>query len=160
MDATTYIHKVRSAGFDLRADGDRLLVSPFDQLSDSQRQFLRDHKPAILAALRSPGAILDDGQSGNDIEVANQEPILATAYTPAGDLVMVPATSAAHAAWIERMNPPPVPVPMVRCADCQRATITNGIAACGAGVDSGLPIRGHWATDTHPCSQFQASTTT
>lgn len=81
MDATTYIKKVRSAGFELRADGDRLLVSPVDQLSDTQRQFLRDHKADILTALRSEGAILDAGQSGNDIEVAN-DPGRVTIHVP------------------------------------------------------------------------------
>ena len=44
---------------------------------------------------------------------------------------------------------------MHRCADCQHATITNGIARCQAGVESGLPIQGFWATDRHLCAEFQ-----
>lgn len=45
----------------------------------------------------------------------------------------------------------------VRCADCRLATIANGIARCGAGVESGLPIRGRWYTDRHPCESYQAN---
>ena len=44
----------------------------------------------------------------------------------------------------------------VCCADCDRATVTNGIASCGAGADSGLPIGGFWATDRRQCQQFEA----
>lgn len=45
----------------------------------------------------------------------------------------------------------------VRCADCRLATITNGIARCQAGVESGLPIRGRWYTDHHSCDSYQAN---
>jgi hypothetical protein len=156
MSIAAALEKIRQAGFVIEADGDHIAIEPFDELTVQQIEWLRGCKPDIIAALRSETAILDGGQAGNDIEPANQEPILATAYTPAGNMMMVEATSAAHAAWIERMNPKPVPIPMVRCCDCSNATITNGIASCGAGVDSGLPIAGHWATDPHPCAKFQA----
>ena len=154
MSIAAAIEKIRQAGFVIEADGDHIAIEPFDELTAQQAEWLRDHKPDILAALRSPGAILDAWQAGNDIAVANPEPILARAYTPLGDMVMVPATSAAHAAWIERMNPRPAPMPIVRCCDCQRASITNGIAVCGAGVDSGLPIAGFWVTDRHLCGSY------
>ncbi|RQW83466.1 MAG: hypothetical protein EHM62_02020 [Methylococcus sp.] len=71
MDASEAISQLHQAGFTLAANGDRLSVSPSDRLTDSLRQLIRDHKPDILAALRSPGAILDAGQAGNDIEPAN-----------------------------------------------------------------------------------------
>jgi hypothetical protein len=45
---------------------------------------------------------------------------------------------------------------MVTCADCSHAAIGNGIALCSAGVDSGLPAGGFWATDRHHCQQFEA----
>ena len=47
--------------------------------------------------------------------------------------------------------------PMVRCCDCRRATISNGIASCAAGVKSGLPIAGFWATDKHLCGEYQGA---
>lgn len=80
--------------------------------------------------------------------------IMVEAWTPAGTLMMVPAESAEHAAWIDRMNPPPIPAPMVQCSDCQHAAITNGIASCAAGVESGLPIGGFWASDRHLCESY------
>jgi hypothetical protein len=43
----------------------------------------------------------------------------------------------------------------VCCADCDHATVTNGIASCGAGEDSGLATGGRWATDRHQCGNFE-----
>ena len=40
------------AGFDLRADGDRLLVSPSDGLVESTRDFIRERKTDLLAVCR------------------------------------------------------------------------------------------------------------
>jgi hypothetical protein len=111
--------------------------------------------PPANVIVASIGSELPQGdQAGHDIEVANQETILATAWTPAGNMVMVEADSVEHAEWIEAMNPKPAPMPMVRCCDCSKATIEAGIARCAAGVDSGLPIRGHWATDQHLCGSY------
>ena len=99
--------------------------------------------------------LADGDQPGNDIELANDaKPIMVEAWTPAGTMMMVPADSAEHAVWIERMNPPPIPALMVRCDGCSNATITNGIARCGAGVESGLAIGGFWATDRHLCESY------
>lgn len=71
MNGAAYVEKIRSAGFDLRADGDRLLVSPVDQLSDGQRQFLRSHKAEILDTLRQSGRVMEAGQGGQDVPPAN-----------------------------------------------------------------------------------------
>lgn len=107
MSIAAAIEKIRQAGFTIEADGNHIAIKPFDELTAQQIEWLRGCKPDILAALRSPGAILDGGQAGNDIEAANQEPILARAYTPAGTMMMVEADSVEHAAWIRKMNPPP-----------------------------------------------------
>ena len=45
---------------------------------------------------------------------------------------------------------------MVRCADCRNSTTSNGIARCGAGVESGLPIGGFWASDRHLCPSYES----
>ena len=71
MNGAVLVEKIRSAGFDLRADGDRLLVSPVDQLSDGQRQFLRSHKLEILDTLRQTGRIVEAEQGGQDVPPAN-----------------------------------------------------------------------------------------
>lgn len=67
-------------------------------------------------AYHDHGAVIREGQaqilspspSGNDIEAANSERILVTAYTPSGLPMLVEADNPAHAEWIVRANPPPV----------------------------------------------------
>ena len=70
MNAHAYIQKVRAAGFTLATEGDRLLVSPIENLTADQRQSLSDHKPEIIAALRSSESILD-ADGGHDLAPAN-----------------------------------------------------------------------------------------
>lgn len=50
MDA---LHRIQAAGFTLKLRDTRLVVSPFSQLTDSQRAFIREHKAALIAALAS-----------------------------------------------------------------------------------------------------------
>ena len=45
------MNRMRTAGFSLRLAGDALQVSPADRLSESQRAFIRAHKPAMVALL-------------------------------------------------------------------------------------------------------------
>jgi TubC N-terminal docking domain len=70
MDAIAYIQKVSAAGFSLACDGDRLLVSPIENLTDAERRSLAEHKTELLAALRASEAIID-ADGGNDLEPAN-----------------------------------------------------------------------------------------
>lgn len=46
------MNRMRRAGFTLRLDGNALVVSPADNLSDPQRVFIRAHRPALLALLQ------------------------------------------------------------------------------------------------------------
>lgn len=70
MNTHAYIAKVRAAGFSLAVDGGRLLVSPVELLSDTQRQSLRARKSELIAALQSPGTILG-ADCGHDLSAAN-----------------------------------------------------------------------------------------
>ena len=70
MNAQALIHKIRDAGFILVADGDRLLVSPVEQLTPERLSLLREHKVELLAALRNPGSLLD-ADGGHDLAAAN-----------------------------------------------------------------------------------------
>jgi hypothetical protein len=45
------LNKMRTAGFSLRLESGNLVVSPFSQLSEKQRTFIRNHKPALVALL-------------------------------------------------------------------------------------------------------------
>ena len=155
MDLSECLAKIEQAGFRIAIEGDSLTVAPASNLTDSQRRWIRDHKPEIIGHLRSTATVLEAGQPGNDLPAANDQanPITVQVWTPAGDPVRVRARDQAHADFIKAMNPAPG---MVRCCDCQRATIANGIARCQAGVDSGLPIQGFWATDRHLCASYRA----
>lgn len=53
-DPASAIQRMTGAGFTLRLVGDALQVSPADRLSDEQRDFIRDHKAALVAALAQP----------------------------------------------------------------------------------------------------------
>jgi hypothetical protein len=75
MDASTFIQKVQAAGFTLAIDGDRLLVSPIENLTTEQRQSLAVHKPEIISALRSSETLLDD-EGGNDLAPANDRVLI------------------------------------------------------------------------------------
>jgi hypothetical protein len=51
--ATTFVSKIQAAGFHLALRGDALEVSPASRLTAPQRQFIREHKAEILAALKA-----------------------------------------------------------------------------------------------------------
>lgn len=153
MDLSQCLAKIEQAGFRIAIEGDSLTVAPASNLTDSQRRWIRDHKPAILDHLRQPGRLID-ADGGHDLPASNDmaKPIMVEVWTPAGAPVRVKARDQAHANFIKAMNPAPG---MVRCCDCQHADVQAGIASCRAGVESGLPIQGFWATDRHLCVEFQ-----
>jgi hypothetical protein len=51
MGAAEVMEGLRSAGFTLKADGDRLIVFPGGKLSDPDRHAIRAHKSELLALL-------------------------------------------------------------------------------------------------------------
>ena len=75
MDTAAFIQKVRSAGFSLALDCERLLVSPIENLTAEQRKSLADRKPEIIAALRSSETLLN-GEGGNDLAPANDRVLI------------------------------------------------------------------------------------
>jgi TubC N-terminal docking domain len=75
MDASTFIQKVQAAGFTLAIDGDRLLVSPIENITAAQRKSLADYKPEIMAALRSSESLLD-ADGGHDLAPANDRVLI------------------------------------------------------------------------------------
>lgn len=75
MNAHDYIQKVRDAGFSIALDGDRLLVSPIENLTPDQRQSLSDRKQEIIAALRASESLLD-AEGGHDLAPGNDPDVL------------------------------------------------------------------------------------
>jgi len=51
---------------------------------------------------------------------------------------------------------PTLPATVIACGACahSKATDHTAILHCSAGIESGLPIGGHWATDRHYCPSF------
>lgn len=51
MTARTFLSRIEQAGFTMRADGERLIVSPSSKLTDERREFIRRHKGELLVEL-------------------------------------------------------------------------------------------------------------
>ena len=51
------LNRMRAAGFALELDGPALVVSPSDRLTDAQRAFIRDQKPALVGLLQDAKTI-------------------------------------------------------------------------------------------------------
>lgn len=61
MDVPGLIGRIQDAGFTLAVVGGNLAVSPASRLSESQRAFIRQNKPAIIAALvGNPAEAVED----------------------------------------------------------------------------------------------------
>lgn len=86
MNAHEYIQKVRDAGFSVALDGDRLMVSPIENLTPDQRQSLSDHKQEIIAALRSSETLID-AEGGHDLEPGNDADVLPSRLVEAASRV-------------------------------------------------------------------------
>lgn len=68
MAAVRVLNRMRQAGFTLELDGAALVVAPTDRLTDSQRAFIRRHKPALVALLQDAetlhAALVQAGAAG------------------------------------------------------------------------------------------------
>lgn len=68
MAAVRALNRMRRAGFVLELDGDALVVSPADRLSEAQRAYIRQHKPALVALLHDADvlhhALVEAGSAG------------------------------------------------------------------------------------------------
>lgn len=133
-------------------------LAKFDPHQDSISRFSqksRSHSSELNLDQSLSRLILDSSQSGNDMEPDNETlPIIVTCWTPSGIERLVEVDSVEQGVLVQRMNQKPE---QRRCQDCYHATIESGIARCASGVDSGLPIRGWWATDKHICQEFDAA---
>jgi rhodanese-related sulfurtransferase len=133
MDPSGFIERIQAAGFTLAAQGGNLAVSPASRLSDSQRQFIKAHKSAILAAL----AEKPDAQP-----VPINTPITAT-EAPSG-------TFEDHPSHITEL---------VRCCDCahQKSTDHPALIVCAAGRESPAACGSWWKFDRRGCDRYQGT---
>lgn len=63
MSAAQVLHRLQQSGLTVTADGERLIVTPADRLTDKTRQLIRDNKPKIVAALKSSSRAITEAQS-------------------------------------------------------------------------------------------------
>ena len=134
------MNRMRRAGFTLRLDGNALVVSPADNLSDPQRVFIRAHRPALLALLQDAAelhaALALAGNAGLDWREGmpgwNDDRLLAAGEVLYSDGRMVNRNGRRylreHAPPIPDPVPDPVPdraniIPMDREAYEERAAI-------------------------------------
>lgn len=67
MGAAQVLEGLRAAGFTLRADGDRLTVTPGGRLAEADRQSIRAHKSELLALLTvAPRPVDPPTRAAND----------------------------------------------------------------------------------------------
>ncbi|MEQ1560404.1 MAG: hypothetical protein ABL933_15895 [Methyloglobulus sp.] len=104
--------KIKAAGFDVALVDGYLEISPADELTDSQRTYLKSHKTEIIAELVAEAAN-DPGQTVTTALGVDEYayPCHVTCYTPMGNPVKVMATDADHEAFLLEMNPKPTEQP-------------------------------------------------
>ena len=66
MSVTQVLHRLQQSGLTVTADGERLIVTPADRLTDKTRQLIRDNKLEIVAALKSSSRAIAGAQSTVD----------------------------------------------------------------------------------------------
>lgn len=104
MSVAAAIEKIREAGFTIEADGDAIAIEPFSELSGTQVDWLRNHKPEIISALKSSETLLD-ADGGNDLASANDERVS----------IRVPEYQTQNAKWYSfDMTVPRVNLPALR----------------------------------------------
>jgi hypothetical protein len=90
----TLLAEFRQSGFELSVnDRANIEIKPFDKLTQSQVEFLKSHKAAIINELRAEQTACD---------IINK---FVTCWTPSGIPIEVETRDDAHKAYLLRMNP-------------------------------------------------------
>lgn len=184
MNISHALQQIEQAGFSLLVDGPDIVVNPPGKLSLEQRQFIRDHKPEIIAAL------LDSAPAGHDHQAANDHqagPFVTINMLP-GRLIDA-ATRVCRELWndtdeavqamledltwhdpkdwidliqhFQSQLPPKAIPPLVTCSGCNHAAPSPhhpAIIHCHVGVESGAATGGWFDTDSHLCAKRQITT--
>ncbi len=125
MGASRLLSDLRAAGFNLRPDGDRLLVWPASRLNDGLRAEIRKHKAGLLALLGDSGAM----HTWWRIRFADGRPTIECAYSPAASRAEVLAIH--HDASDAEPFEPPVRRPDRPLSPCEEATIRRWLERIG-----------------------------
>ena len=60
MSAARVLHRLQECGVHLRIQGDAIVAAPRDALTDELRALIREHKPALLDAMKAAQPCLDE----------------------------------------------------------------------------------------------------
>lgn len=99
--------KLRAYGVEFRViGGDRLQFrSRGRKLTDRQRDYIRKHKPEIIAALNAERTAIAELNAERTANAIVRQ--LVRCWTPAGTPIDVEARSHEHAEFLRKMNPKP-----------------------------------------------------
>ena len=93
--------KIRNAGFQIEIDNGDLLIEPGDKLTNKQVHFLKIHKAVIITELQ-------DQIEWVELPEIQPGALTVICLTPNGKPIEIEARDEEHAAWLQRMNPPPI----------------------------------------------------
>lgn len=97
--------ELRQKGFELCVnERQNIEIRPFDKLTQSQVEFLKSHKAAIINELRAEKAASELMAEQTASDIINK---FVTCWTPSGIKIEVEARDADHAAFLRQMNPRP-----------------------------------------------------
>lgn len=132
MGAPDVLHLIRESGLTLTADGDRLIVTPSDRLTDDLRTLIRDNKPGVLNALESEAVELTRlvrlcGERYDFAEAVHAEALAAALADPVDALtcfrtMAVEARKPGIAATLAQSLPP-----ATGCTSCTHSRKPGGV---------------------------------
>ena len=175
MDASQFIERIKAAGFTLEAEESGIAISPASKLTDTQRQFIRSHKPAIVAALTGKPPTPAPDATEADLARAEHARNLIHAGSvwhggrwhaqgvplAAQDAQKPEPLSLPHPEPNRALQPAIFAATAVRCADCANAVPDSyhpALNTCGAGRESLAACGFWWSLDRRDCGSFEPIT--
>lgn len=90
------LSKIVSAGFSVFLKGENFGIAPSENLTETQREFLKSHKVEIIEELKK-----------QDEQVIISEPLIVICWTPAGKALEIQAIDEENAKYLQQVNPKP-----------------------------------------------------
>lgn len=170
MDALDFVSRITGAGFKLAVRDGLILVSPVERLTGPQRAFIRQHKPALVAALAGQAPAQAVAVPAHHADPEQTAAAIRAGWTWHGGRWHRPGHwEAARAA--RPADPPPQAIPDpdpaavpavggagIRCADCRHREPTQhaALVRCKAGREAPATCGLWWALDRRNCPAFAA----
>src|SRR5438105_3001211 len=75
MSAARVLHRLQERGVHLRIQGDAIVAAPRDALTDELRALIREHKPALLDAMKAAQPCLDELSNNEARELRREQAV-------------------------------------------------------------------------------------